>query len=322
LGQEVYARAAVELGMQPDSLQAMMWFGEKAIWTRNNWTTLKGEGGSFEEEAAKNPLSRGFVGASMDRPGAPQTPGNAGPVGDAIWQRLAADDEVRAVRVEQTVGMYMDDIEPSFDIEVVATKNYSWDKLLEETATLAKKYDQDSAFVSRVVTKGSTPTENIRPGLEVYFAKKTDLDGAKALIGTLRDMNVDGFTVIQDIRGGVLGVRYQYIPEFDVMYGGKSVQEVPALIQSQREMLDSLLEDIGGLDNVSSAEVMDYDTVVMTGNNYDNFIGTSKDRPGSGIQKVWPELSVSESVQKALAVPGQEGRSQLPSDNALVGETQ
>ena len=72
--------------------------------------------------------------------------------------------------------MYMnngvDKIEPSFDIEIVATENYSWDKLLEETAVLAKTYDQESAFVSRVVTKGSTPSENIRPGLEVYLLKR------------------------------------------------------------------------------------------------------------------------------------------------------
>jgi len=60
----------------------------------------------------------------------------------------------------------------------------------------------------------------------------------------------------------------------------------------------------------------------MTGNNYDNFIGTSADKSGQGVQKVWPKLSLGESIQSATAVAGQKGRSQLSSDNALLGETQ
>jgi hypothetical protein len=36
--------------VQPDDLQAIVWFLEKEVWTKNNWTSAAGEGGSFEFE--------------------------------------------------------------------------------------------------------------------------------------------------------------------------------------------------------------------------------------------------------------------------------
>lgn len=34
-----------------DDLQAIVWFLEKEVWTKGNWTSAAGEGGSFEYEA-------------------------------------------------------------------------------------------------------------------------------------------------------------------------------------------------------------------------------------------------------------------------------
>ena len=45
LGQMVFARAAERLGMNPDDLQALIWFAEKDVWARNGWT---GEIGAFK----------------------------------------------------------------------------------------------------------------------------------------------------------------------------------------------------------------------------------------------------------------------------------
>lgn len=57
-GQEAFRRAAKELrkdprfaGLGDDDLQAIAWFLEKEIWTKNNWTSKSGEGGSLEQEA-------------------------------------------------------------------------------------------------------------------------------------------------------------------------------------------------------------------------------------------------------------------------------
>ncbi|MEK9669561.1 MAG: hypothetical protein VW421_01005, partial [Gammaproteobacteria bacterium] len=55
-GQEVYRAATAKLRQQnidlnDDDLQAVVWFLEKEIWTKNGWTTRAGEGGSLETEA-------------------------------------------------------------------------------------------------------------------------------------------------------------------------------------------------------------------------------------------------------------------------------
>ncbi len=52
LGQEIFRRAANKLGMNPDDLQALMWFKEKDVWDNADWT--KGAGAiktSFDQAA-------------------------------------------------------------------------------------------------------------------------------------------------------------------------------------------------------------------------------------------------------------------------------
>lgn len=63
-GQEVFKKAVKEIRIDPimskndllskindDDLQAIVWFLEKEVWTKGNWTSAAGEGGSFEYEA-------------------------------------------------------------------------------------------------------------------------------------------------------------------------------------------------------------------------------------------------------------------------------
>ena len=52
LGQVVFKRAAKKLNMNPDDLQALVWFGEKQIWDDNGWTGAAGAfKSSFDESA-------------------------------------------------------------------------------------------------------------------------------------------------------------------------------------------------------------------------------------------------------------------------------
>jgi hypothetical protein len=52
LGQLIFARAAKKLNMNPDDLQAVVWFGEKKIWDQNGWTGAAGAlKSSFDEPA-------------------------------------------------------------------------------------------------------------------------------------------------------------------------------------------------------------------------------------------------------------------------------
>ena len=55
-GQDVYRETTAKLRergieLNDDDLQAVVWFMEKEIWTKNNWTTKAGEGGSVATEA-------------------------------------------------------------------------------------------------------------------------------------------------------------------------------------------------------------------------------------------------------------------------------
>ena len=64
LGQDVFHKAVDMIRNDPemskldvlknisdDDLQALVWFKEKELWTKKNWTSSAGEGGSFEQEA-------------------------------------------------------------------------------------------------------------------------------------------------------------------------------------------------------------------------------------------------------------------------------
>ena len=42
LGQEIFKRAARDMGMDPANLQALAWFAEKQLWSDNNWTSGAG----------------------------------------------------------------------------------------------------------------------------------------------------------------------------------------------------------------------------------------------------------------------------------------
>jgi hypothetical protein len=63
-GQDVFTEAVKDIradkqmqaedrlaNINDDDLQAVVWFLEKEVWTKNNWTSAAGEGGSFEYEA-------------------------------------------------------------------------------------------------------------------------------------------------------------------------------------------------------------------------------------------------------------------------------
>ena len=59
-GQKVFAKAAKELGVRPDSLQGGLWFAEKQLWADNGWGRL--DLGDFRKEIQNRELlNRGIV---------------------------------------------------------------------------------------------------------------------------------------------------------------------------------------------------------------------------------------------------------------------
>jgi hypothetical protein len=310
-GEEVLIAAARELGMDPDDLQAVGWFSEKELWGQNRWTSKLGEGGSFEQMADKDPTRRTTVGLAAGQSDSPPLAETVKQIQQDIDNTLWNEPKVKAYKVKPTIGQYMNDVEESFDIEVSADPDWDGKYLLSEVARHAKKEGQDSAFVSRNITDINA-SDNARPGAEIYFREKITVEEAQPIIDRLREVDVDGFTFSVDVRDvdgtpNVVGIRYQYVPEFDVMYGGAKIEDLDQIIRDRGDLLDSITSELSGHDNVSHATLTWHDTIVMTDANYEDFISGSqkgnaaKDRKG----KVPWGRPVADNVRAATRTAGE-----------------
>lgn len=341
-GQEVFARAAEviradeslempELG--DDDLQAVVWFVEKELWTRNNWTSAAGEGGSFEFEAdlqgsthvaAINGLRR-VMDSSLSTPqeredaaaaladlartvdryviglSMQQSAGTNGvdfiPDDDAqsvVLQGLRAAiygaenvERVVASKAVSTEGRYWGDVERSVDVEAVVTEGFDPTPLWREMVRVAQANGQDSVFLSRVL-RADEPVdlERHRPGIELYFADAAieKLEGRLAAITqALAAAEAHGFTITMDGRptgtvsgapGRPVGVRLQYVPEFDRRYAADrtdlTLVQLEAMLVQRRmalgDLADRLMAEVEG---VSFAGRFDYETRVAFSHEYD-----------------------------------------------------
>lgn len=202
-GQKVFAEAAKKLresgnpvfeGLGDDDLQAIVWFAEKELWTRKDWTSVGGEGGSFEQEAdlsgspeqGKIRELRQIINSSKSTPdmkvAAKEELGKLeGPLqrftGGLSVQKSAENQgedyvptdphmaEVRQ-RLEQASGDHVVAFrasptlgrygadERSFDIEGVTRNGHNLTGLHDEMREVAAEAKQDSFFTAKVVPDG------------------------------------------------------------------------------------------------------------------------------------------------------------------------
>ena len=234
--------------------------------------------------------------------------------GATALKRVAAQDpKLIAAKVTATEGRYGPDRETSFDIELVTRNGYDVETFFGEMLKIARHYSQDSVFISRKIQPGQSidPTQH-NPGVEVYFQDMMDaadpamaktLEQIKRLIQNSQG-EYAGFTLITDAgvsrsqRAGeqppVVGVRLQYIPEFDVRYGGAeldamSPDDYSAHVVARRDELQKLANTIQKrVAGVSYAHQFWYDTEVRFSHEYDEAIraseagrGEAESRPGS-----------------------------------------
>ncbi|MBK8168264.1 MAG: hypothetical protein IPK64_20135, partial [bacterium] len=234
--------------------------------------------------------------------------------GATALKRVAAQDpKLIAAKVTATEGRYGPDRETSFDIELVTRNGYDVETFFGEMLKIARHYSQDSVFISRKIQPGQSidPTQH-NPGVEVYFQDMMDaadpamaktLEQIKRLIQNSQG-EYAGFTLITDAgvsrsqRAGeqppVVGVRLQYIPEFDVRYGGAeldamSPDDYSAHVVARRDELQRLANTIQKrVAGVSYAHQFWYDTEVRFSHEYDEAIraseagrGEAESRPGS-----------------------------------------
>jgi len=314
--------------MGADDLQAVVWFLEKEKWTKNGWTTKAGEGGSLDFESvyggSANPErvkelrsiinssasseadkikaadelktlegspQRFTAGISRERPGEVPTNIQQAEFSAELIEPLKNDKTVIAYQANNTFGEYAGELERSLNFEVVTRTNFDPNPMTKGLVEAAQKYNQEAIFVSKVVPNG---TPGARPGVEIYFQDRQNIDYAQLITTTLRRLKLDGFTFITDARyqdrpdimalsneptAKLVGIRFQYIPEFDESFDPARAKEI---FEDKEEAYDVIIEEMSKIDGITFADVVSYETQVYKrpdvewingGTTYDEYLG-------------------------------------------------
>lgn len=335
--------------MNPDDLQAVVWFVEKEIWTIADATSGEGEGGSFEfeswlagstqferidelrkiigakrstlpeKEAARQELElfqrrldRFVAGLSLETgawlQGVNFSPndGEMAAVSARLHEAIYSTDPdgvfVVGSKTKSTVGLYGNP-ERSFDLEIVAREGYDFGAFRRRVFEEARDARQDSAFVSRVIRDGEQiDYKRHRPGIEVYFRESKPLSEIDPVLAELTKILPAGYTVSVDARRSrsamdgempsVVGIRAQYIPEFEVRWGGNerrasplagfTEDELVSHVRDQGDRMDSqVLRILASVDGVTFAGTLWHETEVVFEGDYDAAIAKGQSNADS-----------------------------------------
>lgn len=323
-----------ELGdIGPDDLQAVVWFLEKEKWTKNGWTTKAGEGGSLDYESVYGgSADRGRVaqlrsiinkkgstpqqiadaqaelvtlegapqrftaGISRERPGMVPTNIEQNQLAQEVLAPVLKDDKMIGVQANPSIGGFAGDRERNLNFEVVTQVDFDPTDMTNAIVEAGRKYDQDAVFVSKVVPDG---TANARPGVEIYFRDRQDVNFAENILKILQDKGVDGFTFITDARqadrasvqalgneptAALTGIRFQYIPEFDDAFNGSNLDD---RVAEMEKVFRDAMDEIGEIPGITYADVVHYDTTVYKntdrtgaewingGTSYEEYLGSN-----------------------------------------------
>ena len=237
----------------------------------------------------KAPLARYVLGISVERPGQRPTNVQQAEVAARLGEPAKADPSVVAYQVNNTYGRFMQSDERAFNAEFVVRRNFDPSGVTRRMVEVAKEADQDAAFISRVVPER---TPDSRPGVEIYFQQRQDPDFARRLSDKLTEYGVDGFTFVTDSRvkdqpgrqaalneeavAGINGLRFQYIPEFDMgadAWRKMTPEERAAKIDEVEGLFDDITRDIVKTEEgISAANLMHYETNVIERGGYDEYL--------------------------------------------------
>ena len=310
--------------IDPPDLQAIAWFAEKEIWGKKGWTSKAGEGGSFEENMEANPKSRFIAGHSVQEGEAVPSEAKINNTKNAVENVLKDDPNVVAYRVEPTKGLYGGTVEHSFDTEVVGEKGKfdptNWVSVLAERG---KADNQMDVFVSEVLGLNEKSL-NARPGVEIYFKNQADMQKVLPVLEKFTSKGQDGFTLAVDPRakkGEFIGVRMQYVPEISMRWDeglrAELMQEgrLKQIIKEKGDALDAIVAEVSELPEVAHASMVNYDTVVMGKENYNDYIAEQNNGINNEIGKpVWFGQPLRKHVESAI-----ERYTRKPSDIPVIG---
>ena len=240
-------------------------------------------------DETKAPLARYVLGISVERPGLRPTNIQQADVAARLGEPAKADPSVVTYQINNTYGRFMQSDERAFNAEFVVRKNFDPQGVTRRMVEVAKEADQDAAFISKVVP---VRTAESRPGVEIYFRKRQDADFARRLSDKLTQYGVDGFTFVTDSRvmdrpsaqaglaneavAGINGLRFQYIPEFDMgrdAWAAMSPAQRAAKIDEVEDLFDDITRDIVKTEpGISDANLMHYETNVIEKGKYDEYL--------------------------------------------------
>lgn len=217
--QKIYDQVAKRMGMNADDLQALMWFAEKDVWDKNGWTNkVGGEKSSFDKEAAKLNTSRYQAGVTTYKDKLTYSDKNQELARHQLRKVISNDPNLIASRVTLTEGLYDGTIEPSLDVEFSLKKDSIPTAAIKEIVRIGELTNQSDVFISKVV---DATDSNARPAFEIGFKKPATSKEIESVMAAFRANGIDGFTVAKDMRGNVIGIRTQYIPEISGRYSSE-----------------------------------------------------------------------------------------------------
>ena len=325
---EALAKKGIKISA-PD-LQAIAWFAEKELWTKNNWTSVAGEGGSFEQQIDGFPVERFLAGWSIQNGNKVPSRSATSTAQARVMSVLVGDDSVVTARVKPTTGTYAGETEESFDTEwVVKRGEHDPSMVMAEIARLAQESEQIDVFVSRALPPGED-SPGARPGVEIYFRNRQSLDEAMPIIERMMKGGLDGMTMAVDPRSktgsGFIGVRLQYLPEIQVRYDEESrrtlLEEggIEAATEDAMARMRAVANDIASTEGVAYSAVQMYETVVFGQEDYDAIIEgvpTGADQEGRAAARFG--RPVREAVEGAVARAGGELREERGSGLSNAG---
>jgi|DEB0MinimDraft_3_1074331.scaffolds.fasta_scaffold10791_2 hypothetical protein len=240
-----------------------------------------------ELDQIKAPLARYVLGISVERPGLRPTNAQQAEISGLLGAPAANDPSVVMYQVNNTYGRFMQSDERAFNAEFVVRENFDPTDVTRRMVEVAKDADQDAAFISKVVPN---VTPDSRPGVEVYFRNRQGPEFARELSDKLTEYGVDGFTFITDSRvmdragaqagqaeeavAGLNGLRFQYIPEFDMgrdAWLAMKPSERQARLDEMRELYEQIARGIDD-PSVSTVNLMEYETNVIERGDYDEYL--------------------------------------------------
>jgi hypothetical protein len=242
-----------------------------------------------ELDQTKAPLARYVLGISVERPGVRPTNVQQADIAARLGEPAKADPSVVTYQINNTYGRFMQEDERAFNAEFVVRQNFNPEGVTRRMVEVARDADQDAAFISKVVAERTTDS---RPGVEIYFRNRQGPDFARTLSDKLTEYGVDGFTFVTDSRvmdqagrqaaltdeavAGINGLRFQYIPEFDVgkdAWRNMTPDQRAAKIDEVEELFDDITRDIVKTEKgISAANVMHYETNVIERGGYDEYL--------------------------------------------------